>query len=43
MVESTSYFEAEHKTLLLIGSPGDPALNSVYEDARKVGEFALRY
>ena len=46
MVDSASSFEAEHKTLLLIASPGKPGekhLPSVFEDAKKVAEFAKRY
>ena len=43
MVESSNIFEADRKVMLIIASPGEPYLKSVFEDATRTEQFAERY
>ena len=48
MVEETKIFEADHKVMLIIASPGRPGpignyLPSVFEDVKRAVLFANRY
>lgn len=46
MVESsTDIFDADHRVMLVIASPGprDSYLNSVFDDAKRTAKFGERY